>query len=120
MMSHNDEGTTMNDTLPADLETLPEASAPGRYPHGARLAELRRSDVVMRVSCKNSALTLQVIDYRDKTSSMISGWRPFREAHWPAPVFVVSGRFDEDSEIALEWLEQHAAHIVQREREARR
>lgn len=75
------------------------------------LAELTYESFRVMVASVDGSLKLMTIDNRSKDVLAPVGLRRYRESLFPAPVFVMSGNFAEDSEIAREWLELHKAHV---------
>lgn len=75
------------------------------------LAEMTYKSFQMKVASVNGALKLFTIDLRSNEVLAPVGLRRYREARFGGPTYVLSGNFDQDSEIAREWLDQKKAHI---------
>lgn len=81
------------------------------YPYGSTLAAVTYRGMRMEIVCRAGVLELSTVGGRADNSLAPRGLQRFEESRFPAPVFVVSGTFPRDAEIAGEWLNQHAASI---------
>ena len=76
------------------------------------LAHRRIRGMSMLVETNGQELILYVIDHKDRNAP-----RLFKQAKYPAPVFVLSGDWNMDAELAEEWLDERQNSIVDRQRE---